>query len=620
MSFEGDLKDLSLGDMFQTITQNRQTGTLSLTVDRQQKARIHFEEGKIALYSPDDTTGPTFAEVLRRLGAVPEKDLATAEKKRGRKALRTVLEERGLLAPEEYRAAAEKYLFDEVADIFLRAKGRFQFQEGEAPRGAFDADLKSARAAVDPQGVAFEGLRRQDEWTRISRQIRGFGDIFLPSRPLAPEDEESLSAEAKKLYELLDGCRSLEECMEHMPCARFGTGAAVVELLALNVIAPATGDEVGARAKDMESKGNFDEAERLYRRALDIERNHLGLREQLAHLLERLGRPEEAGRERTLLGLGRLGERDLQGAIAEYRRAAELLPNDTASLERVLELERERRNPGGTLAAGKRLGERYMALKLPGRARDLYRDLIHEFPEDTDLRARLAEALNALGDRREAASAWKEIARLREKERDEAAALEAYEKALAVDHEDEEARKRGELIRSGRLEQQRVARRRYARIAALALACACAGAWATREALALAALHAWALRAVDPGEAQIGSILYQGFESVRSDFPFTIASWQSRAFGEAAVRQELSRSSRRLAAEGDTAKALERLKALEALALPPELMDAVRATRAEIEGRFKKNATGSARPAAGPSTSEARSHSEKPRDGRARAE
>jgi len=591
MAFEGDLKDLSLGDICQKISENRLTGTLCLAFEGHERARVHFVEGKIALFSPDETPGPPFVDVLRRLEAVPEPELALAEKKRGRKGLKTVLEERKLLTPEGYKAAAERYLVDAVSDLFISPRGRFRFEEGEAPKGAFDSDLKSAKAAVEPNSILLEGLRRQDEWTRISRQIRSFADVFTPTRAPEPEEVESLSAEARKLLALLHGCRSLQECIAEMPCGRFATGAALIELLAQNLVEPATADLLGARAHEVEKAGDLDEAERLYRRALEVERNNLALRESLAELLERLGRAEDAGRERTLLGLGRAGERDLAGAIAEYKHAADLQPTDTAALERVLELERSRRDQGAVLAAGKRLAERYGLLKLNGRARDLYRDLIREFPDDLDLQARLAETLGSLGDTRQAAGAWRGIAKRREKEGDDGAALFAYQRALDADPGDSEAKQRSELIRSGRLEKRRRQFRRARLVAAAALLAVLVSFLISREISAFSLLHAWCARALYPVSAGDGGALAEGFTSVSKAYPFTIASLKARAFAEAALDGELARVEMlRLDRSYDVAQL--RVARLAALDLPPDLRRKVEAARARLEAEAPRPVAG----------------------------
>ena len=71
--------------------------------------------------------------------ALPEKDLERALKKKGRKLLRTHLEETGALDAAAYRGAADAHLRDAVCDLFLKPRGRFEFKEGKPERGRFDA-------------------------------------------------------------------------------------------------------------------------------------------------------------------------------------------------------------------------------------------------------------------------------------------------------------------------------------------------------------------------------------------------------------------------------------------------------------------------------------------------
>lgn len=542
MAFEGELKDLSLGDIFQTIAQNRQSGTLTLASDRTARARVFFREGRIALFSPDDTTGPPFAEILRRSGSMPEGMLGG--KRGGKSYLRAPSGEWQPLEPAQHRGAAEKYLADAVADVFRRAAtGRFQFFDGAAPKGAFDSDLLAAGAALDPQQVVFEGLRRQDEWPRIKRQIRSFQDVFVPRRELDGEEGEALSVEGRKLFALLNGARSIEECMAFLPCGEFGAGQALVELLGKQLIELASADELGARARAAEEGKNFELAARLYGRALEVERNNMALRESLAGLFERWGRPKEAAHERMLLAVARAADGDHAGAVREYRRVAEILPADTAALERVLELEIERKDDAGVLEAGKRLAERFSSLKLYDRTRDALTSLIHRFPADVDLRGRFADNLTALGDKLAAAAGWREIGAAREAAGDEPGALAAYERAVAHFPEDQEARGRAEAIRSGKKAARRAALRRSKRFVATGVVLAALGVAGVREALAVGALHGAIVRAIGPRAAFTAGVdaaerktLREGFQAVAEAHPFTLTAIEARRLAEAVER------------------------------------------------------------------------------------
>src|SRR5437016_984263 len=122
MGFAGDLKDLSLADLLQTIQQNRNSGTL-------------------------------------RLGGQGE-------------------EEDDVLVQDAYKAAAEAHVRDAVCDLFLKPRGHFEFKDGDGHKERFDPDLVAARAAVEAQGVILEGSRRVDEWSRLSRKIGGMTELY----------------------------------------------------------------------------------------------------------------------------------------------------------------------------------------------------------------------------------------------------------------------------------------------------------------------------------------------------------------------------------------------------------------------------------------------------------
>jgi tetratricopeptide (TPR) repeat protein len=569
MAFEGELKDLSLGDVVQSIRQNRLTGTLALSLERKNEARIFFREGKIAALAPpaQDGAGPgaPFGDVLRRMGVLSAEVLAAARKKRGRKQLKTVLEECGALAADAYRAAAERYLFDAAADLFLRPRGRFRFQEGEAPKGSFDPELEAAHAALDPQAVALEGVRRHDEWARISKEIGERDAVYLPARRASGEESggpSAVSLEARRLFELLEDCRTLEECLPDLPCGRFGAATALAELLSKGLVVPAKEEDLAGRARDAESRGELAEAERLYRLALKIGPDSIPVRECLARVLERAGRAEDAGKERVLLGGARARAGDFGGAIADYRRAADLLPEETAPLKRIVEIARERRDAPQTLAAGKRLAERYLALRLSGRAADVLGELVQEFPEDVDLRMRRAEALVATGERREAARAWKEVARLREKALDERAAIDAYDRALEADESDKEARARIEALRSGRLEARRRRARRMGRLSVATFLLALLTVTAAREVFAFRALRSWTALALHPVGGSDGRALCEGFLGVARTYPATLAASEARALAGAALFGEITRIDI-LVAKGEWRDARQRVERLE---------------------------------------------------------
>lgn len=497
VAFEGDLKDLSLGDIFQTIAQNRQTGTLTLSLDEVTRARVFFRGGRIALFSPDDSTGPPWAEVLRRGGAIPDGFLGGV--KDGRLRLRSPRGEWVEVDRAGHRAAAERYLADAVADLFRRPGGRFRFDDGEQPRGPFDRDLAAAGAALEPQVVAFEGMRRRDEWPRLARRIRSFEEVFVRRGAL---DDAAVPAEARKLHALLDGARTLDDCMANLPCGEFGTAAALVELLDRGLCAPASAAELLARAEDAQAAGEDARAERLLRRAALIEPDHRGAREALAGLLERTGRGREAGRLWLALAAERRAAGELERALEDYWRAADLLPGDLEPLERALEIERGRGGgKDGELATGKRLVARLLEAGAPDRAAAVAGEIAARFPEDAEAHERHAAALGALGRAAEA----------------------------------EAARGRAVELRSGRLAERRARRARLWRTLVRAVLVAIVAIAVGREGLALLDLRAATARALavaDPAERRAAR---EELLRVAERHPFTLAGGEARRLAAASA-------------------------------------------------------------------------------------
>ncbi len=438
------------------------------------------------------------------------------------------------LDASQHKDAAERYLLDAVADLFRRASGKFQFMDEPGPKG-YDPDLVRAGAALDPNAVAFEGARRQDEWPRIKRQIRSFEDVFVRKAAPGESQELDLSPDAGRLLSLLDGGRSLDDCMAFLPCGEFGTGAALIELIEHRLVELATADELLEQARAAEKANDGARAEQLYARALRLEPNNDKVQDGYIALLERTGRTKEAASQRMQRAAAKALDRDLPGAIAEYKKAAVALPADTAALERVVELERERGDTVAEREAEKRLAERFLMLRLPDKARDIFQGLVTRFPDDLDLRGRLADILGMLGQKKEAAAAWKSIAKIKDKAMDEAGALAAFERASQLNPEDGDARAGAQSIRTGRRPIQNARSKRVRRAAIALFFGLAAGAGIGREVLAFRALDAVVAKVLDPehGAADRGARA-AALRKVGADHPYTLVALEAERLARAA--------------------------------------------------------------------------------------
>ena len=69
MTFSGDLRGISLADIFQNIAGNRVAGTLRVQW-RNTERFVRFEEGKIAGFSPGPSKGLSILDYLTKRGYV----------------------------------------------------------------------------------------------------------------------------------------------------------------------------------------------------------------------------------------------------------------------------------------------------------------------------------------------------------------------------------------------------------------------------------------------------------------------------------------------------------------------------------------------------------------------
>jgi tetratricopeptide (TPR) repeat protein len=572
MGFSGDLKDLSLADLLQSIQQNRRTGTLVLYGSGTERDALYVVDGTVAATAPSEGEPEGgFGEALRRRRVVSAKELEKVQKKRGRKLLRTALAEAGLLDEEGYRAAAESHVRDLTADLFLKPRGRFEFREGEPEKSLFDPDLLAARAQVEAQGVIMEGSRRIDEWGRLGRRISGTDEVFVPTGATAAEGEESqgkVSEEAEELLGLLDGRRDVAACVGELPHGRFRTLELLGELLAAKRARLAAPEELAESAEGLATRGDAAGAVVLLRRALEHARNAVPLRERLAALLERAGRREEAAQERKMVAAAHAQAGRPVAAIAEYERAAALVPSDPTPLERALALAREGKDAPGVAAIAKRLGERFTSLGLPERARSLYVELCGQDPLDGEVAERLGQVLEAMGERREASAVFRRLGRERERRRDLSQALSAYRRAAQVDPSDEEARRLIDDIETGRAEARRRSIRRAIALAALTLAVSLAGVAAAREVLARKALRvAHEATIFRPGAERDRPFWIAQYRRVAADWPYTVAGLEAGGLAEGLLDCERTRADDWERA-GDRRGALELRRALAALDAP----------------------------------------------------
>lgn len=320
MAFEGDLSNLGLGDVLQTIAMSRQVGTFVLRGEDER--RLACGPQGVALLSSRKSLGLKIGTVLVGSGKITAAHLEQALKLQARSRdlmLGQVLVEQGACSAEDVRAARRYLAAEEIFTLFQWTGGQFEFQDGQPDMTGPFADLW-----FDVPSLAMEAARRLDEMPRIVAAVP-MGEVFVSEGAPDPEHEHMLeNRDIARLYHLCDGSRTVHDVLDASYRARFDTLKGLQTLREAGLVRIATKDEITAAGRAAMSAKDFARAARLFRRASAYDPDDDGLRQDIADALRDSGDKRQAAEEFVRIGNARLAAgRDLP-AIESFRVSVRL--------------------------------------------------------------------------------------------------------------------------------------------------------------------------------------------------------------------------------------------------------------------------------------------------------
>jgi len=275
MALEGTLRDFSFADILQLISLQRKTGVLTLK-NEGEVVTISFLEGNIVGSSslsqhPEDRMGL----ILLKRGDITEKQLDAALKRQEEtlQRLGRILIDRNLVSPESVRIALSQQILQIVYRVFRWNDGEYHFsQETDID---YDRELMRPMAA---DSIIMEGARMTDEWPFIDKRLPDremvpaqtlpgqkfeiaddekddFDDLgfnFAETPEEAPTQstpvvENCLTENQYKVYELVNGLRSVQDIILDSPLIEFDTCKALADLIDRGIIRESSQEEVARK-------------------------------------------------------------------------------------------------------------------------------------------------------------------------------------------------------------------------------------------------------------------------------------------------------------------------------------------------------------------------------------
>lgn len=205
MALKGELKTMLLPDVIQWLVNGLKTGILHLRSPKGVTKKVYFDKGRILSTASSDPR-EYLGQFLISRGLISEKQLNMAMETQFKSGIKLgkILIMAGILDENELSKMLKLKAEETLYDLFLWDEGEFIFEELKEIKEDF------VPISLDATSLILEGIRRKDEWGRISKLIKST-KVVLSRKGKISEAKEEISSFEMRTLEAIDGNKSLEE-------------------------------------------------------------------------------------------------------------------------------------------------------------------------------------------------------------------------------------------------------------------------------------------------------------------------------------------------------------------------------------------------------------------------
>lgn len=267
MGFQGQLSSVNLTDIFQTLSMNRQSGTLVVTAG-DEAVQVYFNGGLIAACTAAPVNGQPFllqALINRSLLDATQAAAADARAQSTGQNLRDVLLADGTVPEVTLDEVCGWCLEESLCPIFEWKDGEFAFHDGVATTEiqAYDS-ISLGVNCLQTQQLVLEASRREDEWKRIREVLPDTTAYFVVDNDgRANLRNVDSDPEMLKVLRYLDGRHTVDQIATAVGVSRFDAFAIVAQLVLANIARPRTPQEAVDDALELRASGDLAKAREL---------------------------------------------------------------------------------------------------------------------------------------------------------------------------------------------------------------------------------------------------------------------------------------------------------------------------------------------------------------------
>lgn len=327
VTMRGDLDQMPLGDVFQTLGLTKMEGVLRVCNPVEQRI-VYFRGGNLRMVVPPRLLMRRLGQRLLQAGLLTADDLRSAltEQKRSPKGLDEVLVGNGYVSREQIDDIVALQVSEELFGLFTWTHGTFEFWKGPPQDEALQQRLENCHE-FEVNSLLLEVARRSDEWEGILESLDNLDEV--PVRTRQPEPRELTDAQ-RVVLDAADGKRTYRELADITVLSEFECARTAKGLVQLGLLERASASHMLQLAQTHLEQGHGKIAlilaqamcDRKDERTIEVSRS-------LASLLRGAGEPRLASA--VLLESAQLQE-DAETALKLAQEARALSPRDLATI------------------------------------------------------------------------------------------------------------------------------------------------------------------------------------------------------------------------------------------------------------------------------------------------
>jgi tetratricopeptide (TPR) repeat protein len=316
IGMSGDLANMSLADVFQTLSLSKLEGLLKVHAGSTTR-EIAFKDGMARVLPVAQGESRRIGRRLVAAGLVSQEQLQTAlmaQRKKGR-LLGEHLVATGAVDQAKLDTLLHSQAEEDLYGLFTWRKGSFVFYKGNGDEG------QQGGFCFDSNHVLLEVARRSDEWEMILDALGDLDEVFVATGSVP----RKLAATERRVLEAVDGTSSVRALADLTLVSLFECARALRVLREAGAVEPAAIAGLLAAAEKLRAEKEVRESEEI----LDLiaQRRTLESREQ-ARDLARQWRAQGSNRgAAAALAAGAAFEEDVAERTALLREAVALDPS-----------------------------------------------------------------------------------------------------------------------------------------------------------------------------------------------------------------------------------------------------------------------------------------------------